>query len=61
MAAAFDPMRDVVGAAALLPACWPNFHDAFVRTRVFDAGDMRPEDNVFIGPQIAESRDVAPI
>ena len=34
---------------------WPNFHDAEVRNLNIWRGDIRPEDNVWIGPVIEAS------
>lgn len=51
---AFDPAREVIGAASILDAsgCWPNFHDAEIVSISFWRGDVRPEDQVWIGPRI---------
>ena len=51
---AFDPLVHVDGAEKLTGenGAWPNFHDAEIRHIVLDAGDMRPDDDVWIGPSI---------
>lgn len=50
----FDPLVHVDGASKITDddGEWPNFHDAEIRRIVLDAGDMRPDDNVWIGPSI---------
>lgn len=49
----FDPLRDVEDSAIILDdGKWPNFHDAEVHSLNIWRGDIRPEDNVWIGPVI---------
>ncbi len=49
----FDPLTDVEDSAIILDGGhWPNFHDAEVHTLNIWRGDIRPEDNVWIGPVI---------
>ena len=48
---AFDPVRDVEDSALILDRGeWPNFHDAEVHHLHIWRGDVRPDDNVWIGP-----------
>ncbi|WP_424362206.1 hypothetical protein [Methylocystis parvus] len=50
---AFDPLRDIVGAGLIADAgLWPGFHDARVNALRFWRGDIRPDDDVWIGPTI---------
>ncbi len=53
-APAFDPRQDAIGGSALIRADgeWPNFHDAALHRLLFDRGDLRPEDDVWIGAWI---------
>ncbi|MDX1735252.1 MAG: Imm50 family immunity protein [Halioglobus sp.] len=49
--AEFDPGRDVEDAELILDAgAWPNFHDAEVHNLNIWRGDVRPQDDVWIGP-----------
>ncbi|MDH3530475.1 MAG: immunity 50 family protein [Acidobacteriota bacterium] len=52
----FDPIKDVENSQLLLDnGEWPNFHDAEVHELNIWRGDVRPEDNVWIGPVITAS------
>lgn len=52
----FDPKRDVENSARILDhGEWPNFHDAEVHFLNIWRGDVRPEENVWIGPVIEAS------
>lgn len=52
----FDPIRDVEDSALILDhGAWPNFHDAEVHHLHIWRGDVRPEDNVWIGPAVEVS------
>jgi hypothetical protein len=50
----FDPMRHVenAGIACDREGVWPAFHDARIYTLNIWHGDLRPDDNIWIGPQI---------
>lgn len=49
----FDPISDVEDALLILDqGVWPNFHDAEVHNLNIWRGDVRPEDNVWIGPVV---------
>ena len=49
----FDPLTDVEDSAIILDnGEWPNFHDAEVHELKIWRGDVRPDDNVWIGPVI---------
>jgi len=50
----FQPERDVANSALILDTdgSWPNFHDAEMHSLNLWRGDMRPDDNVWIGPVI---------
>lgn len=49
----FDPLTGVEDSAIILDhGAWPNFHDAEVHNLNIWRGDIRPEDNVWIGPVI---------
>jgi hypothetical protein len=50
----FDPQRHVRNCSLICEAdgTWPSFHDANVYTINLWHGDLRPEDDVWIGPQI---------
>lgn len=53
---AFDPLIDVQDSETILDqGQWPNFHDAEVHDLHIWRGDVRPEDNVWIGPVIDAS------
>ena len=50
---AFDPLTDVEASELVLDdGQWPNFHDAEVHYLNIWRGDVRPEDDVWIGPVI---------
>ena len=57
----FDPARHISGSAAILEpdGTWPNFHDAEVYSLKFWRGDMRPDDDVWVGPVIDASLELA--
>ncbi len=47
----FDPVNDIEDSHIILDkGVWPNFHDAEVHRLSLWRGDVRPEDNVWIGP-----------
>jgi len=49
----FDPSVDVENSAVILDnGEWPNFHDAEIHNLNIWRGDIRPDDNVWIGPVI---------
>ena len=49
----FDPIKDVENSQLILDQGeWPNFHDAEVHKLNIWCGDIRPDDNVWIGPVI---------
>lgn len=53
---AFDPLLDVENSQLVLDGGqWPNFHDAEVHELGIWRGDVRPEDNVWIGTWIEAS------
>jgi len=49
-----DPKLLVTGSELILDeqGGWPNFHDAEINDFKIWRGDIRPEDGVYIGPQI---------
>jgi hypothetical protein len=49
-----DPRPLVAGSDLIVDADgqWPNFHDAEISDLHMWCGDVRPEDDIFIGPQI---------
>ena len=52
----FDPIRDIENSDIILDSGeWPNFHDAEVHNLNMWRGDVRPDDNVWIGPVIEAS------
>lgn len=52
----FDPIRDVENSQLILDhGVWPNFHDAEVHNLSIWRGDVRPDDNVWIGPVVEAS------
>jgi hypothetical protein len=52
----FDPIADVENSQSVLDhGEWPNFHDAEVHHLNIWRGDVRPEDDVWIGPVIEAS------
>lgn len=49
----FDPGEYIQGHELIaVDGDWPNFHDAEVHFISFWKGDVRPEDQVWIGPRI---------
>ena len=49
----FDPLKSVENCHLILDKGeWPNFHDAEVHNLNIWRGDVRPDDNVWIGPVI---------
>lgn len=49
----FNPIEDVENGKLILDQGeWPNFHDAEVHNVNIWRGDIRPDDNVWIGPVI---------
>ena len=52
----FDPIKDVEDSQLILDhGQWSNFHDAEVHDLKLWRGDVRPEDDVWIGPVIEAS------
>ena len=52
----FDPAKDVEGSDRILVAGqWPNFHDAELHELKLWRGDVRPEDDVWVGSVIEAS------
>ncbi len=52
----FNPIEDVDDSQLILDnGEWPNFHDAEVHNLNIWRGDVRPDDNVWIGPVIRVS------
>ena len=52
----FNPIEDVENSQLILDhGEWPNFHDAEVHHLNIWRGDVRPDDNVWIGPVIEAS------
>lgn len=52
----FDPIENVEASQLVLDhEEWPNFHDAEVHHLNIWRGDVRPDDNVWIGPVIEAS------
>ena len=52
----FNPAEDVENSQLILDhGEWPNFHDAEVHNLNIWRGDVRPDDNVWIGPVIEAS------
>lgn len=50
---AFDPITHIVNSQLVLDQGeWPNFHDAELHTLNIWRGDVRPEEDVWIGPVI---------
>ncbi len=47
----FDPIKDIKNSQ-LIPdnGNWPNFHDAQVDNLNIWQGDVRPDENIWIGP-----------
>ena len=49
----FDAIEDVENAQLVLDqGKWPNFHDAEVHNLNIWRGDMRPDEDVWIGPVV---------
>lgn len=50
----FDPQRHVQDCSLIFEAdgTWPSFHDAEVYTVNIWHGDLRPDEDVWIGPQV---------
>ncbi len=49
----FNPIEDIENSKfALDKGNWPNFHDAEIHNLNIWRGDVRPEDDVWIGPVI---------
>lgn len=52
----FDPIEEVLDSQLIFDhGEWPNFHDAEVHNLNIWRGDVRPDDNVWIGPVIEAS------
>ena len=52
----FDPLENIEDCHLILDkGQWPNFHDAEVHNLNIWRGDVRPDDNVWIGPVIETS------
>ncbi len=52
----FDPIKDVENSQLILDqGNWPNFHDAEVHNLNIWRGDVRLDDNVWIGPVVEAS------
>ena len=55
----FDPITGIKNCHAILDnGAWPNFHDAIVYSLNFWRGDMRPDDEVWVGPTIDASLEL---
>ena len=49
----FDPLQHVIDSHLILDRGeWPNFHDAEVHHLHIWRGDVRPDEDVWIGPLI---------
>ena len=49
----FNPRADIANSQLILDnGDWPNFHDAEMHQINLWRGDIRPDDNVWVGPQI---------
>lgn len=58
----FDPITDISGSELILDdGAWPNFHDAEIHRVLFWRGDIRPDDNVWIGPVVELSLELTAI
>lgn len=58
----FDPVQDVQDSHLILDeGAWPNFHDAEVHNLNIWRGDIRPDDNVWIGPVIEATFELCAI
>ncbi len=52
----FDPITDIKNSHLILDnGLWPNFHDAEVHQLNIWRGDVRPDDDVWIGPVVDAS------
>ncbi len=52
----FDPILNVENSGLILDqGCWPSFHDAEMHNLNIWRGDVRPDDNVWIGPVVEAS------
>jgi len=50
---AFNPVTEIENSQLILDQGeWPNFHDAEVHNLQIWRGDVRPEDDVWVGPQL---------
>jgi hypothetical protein len=60
---AFDPAAHVRGSELVLgpDGSWPEFHDAEVHRLNIWRGDMRPDDDVWVGPQIVATIETTAI
>jgi hypothetical protein len=53
MNAIIDPLKITENVELILEnGQWPNFHDAEIHKAIFVRGNVRPDDNVWIGPQV---------
>ena len=58
----FDPIKHIERSKLILEKGeWPNFHDAEVHYLNIWRGDIRPDDNVWIGPVIETSFELCAI
>lgn len=58
----FDPIKNIERSELILEkGQWPNFHDAEVHYLNIWRGDVRPDDNVWIGPVIEASFELCAI
>ena len=49
----FDPIKDINNSSRVLDKGeWPSFHDAEIHTIDFWRGDIRPEDDSWVGPTL---------
>ena len=49
----FNPLKEISNCELILDGDeWPNFHDAEIHTLNIWRGDIRPDENVWIGPVI---------
>ncbi len=53
----FNPPKEIENAIRVLDAdgSWPSFHDAEIYSTSIWSGDVRPDDDVWIGPEIETS------
>ena len=53
----FDPFKSIKNASIALDqdGQWPSFHDAEIYSTLIWSGDLRPDENVWIGPEVATS------